>query len=100
MTSSTTPTIPYTVGTYPEHFPMTHLIHGLNSALPTDVAALEARVRKETMAAEDVLHDMGAIPIINSDSQGMGRIGEVITRTWQLAHKMKQERGGIEPRAR
>ena len=97
MTSSTTPTVPYTVGTYPEHFPMTHLIHGLNSALPTDVAALEARVRKETMAAEDVLHDMGAIPIINSDSQGMGRIGEVITRTWQLAHKMKQERGASNP---
>ena len=97
MTSSTTPTIPYTVGTYPEHFPMTHLIHGLSSALPTDLAALEARVRKETMAAEDVLHDMGAIPIINSDSQGMGRIGEVITRTWQLAHKMKQERGASNP---
>ena len=97
MTSSTTPTIPYTVGTYPEHFPMTSLVHGLNSEMPSDVAALEARVRKETMAAEDVLHDMGAIPIINSDSQGMGRIGEVITRTWQLAHKMKRERGASNP---
>ena len=61
------------------------------------MAALEARVRKETMAAEDVLHDMGAIPIINSDSQGMGRIGEMITRTWQLAHKMKRERGASNP---
>ena len=97
MTSSTTPTVPYTAGTYPEHFPMTSLIHGLNLGLPSDVAALEARVRRETMAAEDVLHDMGAIPIINSDSQGMGRIGEVITRTWQLAHKMKQERGASNP---
>ena len=93
MTSSTTPTVPFTAGTYQEHFPMTHLIHGLNLELPSDVAALEARVRRETMAAEDVLHDMGAIPIINSDSQGMGRIGEVISRTWQLAHKMKRERG-------
>ena len=97
MTSSTTPTIPYTVGTYLEHFPMTALAHSLSPELPTDVAALEARVRKETMAAEDVLHDMGAIPIINSDSQGMGRIGEMITRTWQLAHKMKRERGASNP---
>ena len=97
MTSSTTPTIPYTAGTYQEHFPMTALVHGLTPHLPTDVAALEARVRRETMAAEDVLHDMGAVPIINSDSQGMGRIGEVVTRTWQLAHKMKRERGATNP---
>ena len=97
MTSSTTPTIPYTAGTYQEHFPMTALVHGLTPHLPTDVAALEARVRRETMAAEDVLHDMGAVPIINSDSQGMGRIGEVVTRTWQLAHKMKRERGAANP---
>ncbi len=97
MTSSTTPTVPYTAGTYQEHFPMTAQIHGLSYELPSDVAALEARVRRETMAAEDVLHDMGAVPIINSDSQGMGRIGEVITRAWQLAHKMKLERGASNP---
>lgn len=97
MTSSTTPTVPYTAGTYQEHFPMTALVHGLTPHIPTDVAALEARVRRETMAAEDVLHDMGAVPIINSDSQGMGRIGEVVTRTWQLAHKMKNERGAANP---
>lgn len=97
MTSSTTPTVPYTAGTYQEHFPMTALVHGLTPHIPTDIAALEARVRRETMAAEDVLHDMGAVPIINSDSQGMGRIGEVITRTWQLAHKMKKERGVSNP---
>ena len=97
MTSSTTPTVPYTAGTYQEHFPMTALVHGLTPHIPTDVAALEARVRRETMAAEDVLHDMGAVPIINSDSQGMGRIGEVVTRTWQLAHKMKNERGAVNP---
>ena len=97
MTSSTTPTVPYTAGTYQEHFPMTALVHGLTPHLPTDVAALEARVRRETMAAEDVLHDIGAVPIINSDSQGMGRIGEVFVRTWQLAHKMKLERGVTKP---
>ncbi len=97
ITSSTTPTIPYTVGTYQEHFPMTSLIHGVNPTLPTDLSALDERLRRETMAAEDVLHDMGAIPIINSDSQGMGRIGEVFSRTWQLAHKMKRERGATDP---
>ena len=93
ITSSTTPTIPYTAGTYQEHFPMTSMVHNVNPTLPADVSALDERLRRETMAAEDVLHDMGAIPIINSDSQGMGRIGEVIARTWQLAHKMKSERG-------
>ena len=91
--SSTTPTIPYTVGTYQEHFPMTAMCHGINLHVETDVSALDERRRRETMAAEDVLHDMGAIPIVNSDSQGMGRIGEVGLRTWQLAHKMKSERG-------
>ena len=95
--SSTTPTIPYTEATYQEHFPMTSLIHGVNPAVESDVTALDERLRRESMAAEDVLHDMGAIPIVNSDSQGMGRIGEVITRTWQLAHKMKRERGAANP---
>jgi len=91
--SSTTPTIPYTVGTYQEHFAMTALIHGVDQSEATQASALDERLRRQTMAAEDVLHDMGAIPVINSDSQGMGRIGEVISRTWQLAHKMKGERG-------
>ena len=97
ITSSTTPTIPYTVGTYEEHFNMTAQVHNVNVAAPPEAAALDERLRRETMAAEDVLHDLGAVPIINSDSQGMGRIGEVITRTWQLAHKMKAERGATHP---
>ena len=97
ITSSTTPTIPYTVSTYEEHFNMTAQVHNVNVAAPPEAAALDERLRRETMAAEDVLHDMGAVPIINSDSQGMGRIGEVITRTWQLAHKMKGERGATHP---
>lgn len=95
--SSTTPTIPYSVGTFQEHYAMTAICHMLDIKIPTDAAALESRLRKQTMAAEDVLHDLGAIPIINSDSQGMGRIGEVISRTWQLAHKMKAERGSTNP---
>ena len=94
--SSTTPTIPYTVGAHGEHFAMTALIHGVRRHDPSEAAALDDRLRRETMAAEDVLHDMGAIPIINSDSQGKGRIGEVICRTWQLAHKMKAESGNGE----
>ena len=97
ITSSTTPTIPYTVGTYEEHFNMTAQVHNVNVAAPPEAAALDERLRRETMAAEDVLHDLGAVPIINSDSQGMGRIGEVITRAWQLAHKMKAERGVTHP---
>ena len=80
-TSSTTPTIPYTVSTYQEHFGMTAAVHNVDLSEPSEAAALDDRLRRETMAAEDVLHDMGAIPIANSDSQGMGRIGEVITRT-------------------
>ena len=95
--SSTTPTIPYTVGTYQEHFAMTIETHRLKPSFESDMEALDVRLRRETMAAEDVLHDMGAISIINSDSQGMGRIGEVISRTWQLAHKMKAERGPTHP---
>ena len=97
ITSSTTPTIPYTVSTYEEHFNMTAQVHNVNVAAPPEAAALDERLRRETMAAEDVLHDLGAVPIINSDSQGMGRIGEVITRAWQLAHKMKAERGASHP---
>ena len=97
ITSSTTPTIPYTVSTYEEHFNMTAQVHNINVTAPPEAAALDERLRRETMAAEDVLHDLGAVPIINSDSQGMGRIGEVITRTWQLAHKMKGERGATHP---
>ena len=97
LPSSTTPTVPYTAGTYLEHFPMTRESHGMKYEVPSDGVALDERLRRESMAAEDVLHDMGAIPIINSDSQGMGRIGEVITRTWQLAHKMKRERGATNP---
>jgi urease subunit alpha len=93
LTSSTTPTVPYTVSTYQEHYSMTSQVHNINITASSEAAALDERLRRQTMAAEDVLHDMGAVPIINSDSQGMGRIGEVITRTWQLAHKMKQERG-------
>ncbi len=95
--SSTTPTVPYSIGAFQEHFAMTSICHMLDRRIPTDAAALENRLRRETMAAEDVLHDLGAIPIINSDSQGMGRIGEVISRTWQLAHKMKAERGSANP---
>ena len=96
MPSSTTPTVPFSVGTVQEHYYMTALCHLMNLSITTDVAALDNRLRRETMAAEDVLHDIGAIPIINSDSQGMGRIGEVISRTWQLAHKMKGERGATD----
>ena len=95
--SSTTPTVPYSVGTFQEHFAMTAICHLLDLSIPSDAAALGGRLRRQTMAAEDVLHDLGAIPVINSDSQGMGRIGEVITRTWQLAHKMKAERGAANP---
>ena len=97
ITSSTTPTIPYTVSTYEEHHNMTAQVHNVNVAAPPEAAALDERLRRETMAAEDVLHDLGAVPIINSDSQGMGRIGEVTTRAWQLAHKMKAERGATHP---
>lgn len=91
--SSTTPTNPYTISTAEEHRAMTVLPHNLNWEMESDMEALRLRLRPYTMAAEDVLHDMGAIPIINSDSQGMGRIGELVARTWQLAHKMKLERG-------
>lgn len=91
--SSTNPTIPYTVNTLAEHEDMISVVHMLRPQLPGDMASARARVRESTVAAEDWLHDAGAISIMSSDSQGMGRIGEVITRTWQLAHRMKELAG-------
>tara|TARA_E500000075_G_scaffold6990_1_gene5677 strand:- start:2304 stop:3977 length:1674 start_codon:yes stop_codon:yes gene_type:complete len=93
--SSTNPTMPYTVNTLEEHLDMLMVCHHLDRAIPEDVAFAESRIRKETIAAEDILHDMGAFSIIASDSQAMGRVGEVVIRTWQTAHKMKQQRGRL-----
>ena len=93
--SSTNPTRPYTVNTLEEHLDMLMVCHHLDKSIPEDVAFAESRIRKETIAAEDILHDMGAFSIIASDSQAMGRVGEVITRTWQTAHKMKNQRGRL-----
>ena len=93
--SSTNPTRPYTVNTLEEHLDMLMVCHHLDRSIPEDVAFAESRIRKETIAAEDILHDMGAFSIIASDSQAMGRVGEVITRTWQTAHKMKVQRGRL-----
>ena len=95
LPSSTNPTNPYTVNTFDEHLDMIMVCHHLNPAVPEDVAFAESRIRAETIAAEDVLHDIGAISMLGSDSQGMGRINEVICRTWQLASKMKQQRGRL-----
>ncbi|MCX8164443.1 MAG: urease subunit alpha [Aquificaceae bacterium] len=95
LPSSTNPTMPYTVNTYDEHFDMLMVCHHLSPSIPEDIAFAESRIRPETMAAEDVLHDIGAISIMSSDSQAMGRVGEVILRTWQTAHKMKEERGAL-----
>jgi urease subunit alpha len=95
LPSSTNPTNPYTVNTFDEHLDMTMVCHHLNPALPEDVAFAESRIRAQTIAAEDVLHDIGAIAMLGSDSQGMGRIHEVICRTWQLASKMKDQRGPL-----
>ncbi|OWM89748.1 hypothetical protein CDL15_Pgr024496 [Punica granatum] len=97
LPSSTNPTRPYTSNTIDEHLDMLMVCHHLDKDIPEDVAFAESRIRAETIAAEDILHDMGAISIISSDSQAMGRIGEVISRTWQTAHKMKSQRGSIEP---
>ena len=83
----TNPTRPYTVNTLEEHLDMLMVCHHLDKSIPEDVAFAESRIRKETIAAEDILHDMGAFSIIASDSQAMGRVGEVIIRTWQTAHK-------------
>jgi urease subunit alpha len=97
LPSSTNPTMPFTVNTMDEHLDMLIVCHNLNPRIPEDVAFAESRIRRETIAAEDILHDMGAISIMSSDSQAMGRIGEVITRTWQAAHKMKVQRGHLAP---
>ncbi|KAK4841922.1 hypothetical protein QYF36_012647 [Acer negundo] len=96
LPSSTNPTRPFTSNTIDEHLDMLMVCHHLNKDIPEDVAFAESRIRAETIAAEDILHDMGAISIISSDSQAMGRIGEVISRTWQTAHKMKSQRGSID----
>jgi urease subunit alpha len=95
LPSSTNPTMPYTANTLDEHLDMLMVCHHLNPHMPEDVAFAESRIRAETMAAEDVLHDIGAISMMASDSQAMGRVGEVIIRTWQTADKMKRERGPL-----
>ena len=95
LPSSTNPTRPYTVNTLEEHLDMLMVCHHLDKSIPEDVAFAESRIRKETIAAEDILHDMGAFSIIASDSQAMGRVGEVIIRTWQTADKMKKQRGRL-----
>src|SRR5882762_7922533 len=95
LPSSTNPTMPFTVNTLDEHLDMLMVCHHLSPAIPEDVAFAESRIRPETIAAEDVLHDLGAISMMSSDSQAMGRIGEVITRTWQTADKMKRQRGPL-----
>ena len=95
LPSSTNPTRPFTVNTLDEHLDMLMVCHHLDPSIPEDLAFAESRIRKETIAAEDILHDMGALSMMSSDSQAMGRIGEVITRTWQTAHKMKVQRGAL-----
>ena len=97
LPSSTNPTRPYTVNTIDEHLDMLMVCHHLDPKIPEDVAFAESRIRRETIAAEDILHDLGAFSMIASDSQAMGRIGEVICRTWQTAHKMKVQRGPLSP---
>lgn len=96
LPSSTNPTMPFTKNTLDEHLDMLMVCHHLDKNIPEDVAFADSRIRPETIAAEDVLHDMGVFSMMSSDSQAMGRIGEVITRTWQTAHKMKEERGPLE----
>ena len=95
LPSSTNPTRPYTINTLDEHVDMLMVCHHLSPAIAEDLAFAESRIRKETIAAEDILHDLGAISMMSSDSQAMGRVGEVIIRTWQTAHKMKQQRGAL-----
>jgi len=95
LPSSTNPTMPYTVNTIEEHLDMLMVCHHLDKSIPEDVAFAESRIRRETIAAEDILHDMGAFSVISSDSQAMGRVGEVIARTWQTASKMRQQRGRL-----
>jgi urease subunit alpha len=97
LPSSTNPTMPYTVNTLDEHVDMLMVCHHLDAGIAEDLAFAESRIRKETIAAEDILHDLGAISMMSSDSQAMGRVGEVIIRTWQTAHKMKAQRGHLPP---
>jgi urease subunit alpha len=97
LPSSTNPTRPYTVNTLDEHLDMLMVCHHLDPAIAEDIAFAESRIRRETIAAEDILHDLGAISMMSSDSQAMGRVGEVIMRTWQTAHKMKTQRGWLPP---
>lgn len=96
LPSSTNPTRPYTVNTVDEHLDMLMVCHHLDSGIPEDVAFADSRIRRETIAAEDILHDLGAFSMISSDSQAMGRVGEVVCRTWQTAHKMKVQRGPLD----
>ena len=95
LPSSTNPTRPYTINTIDEHLDMLMVCHHLDPSIAEDVAFAESRIRRETIAAEDILHDLGAFSMISSDSQAMGRVGEVVTRTWQTAHKMKVQRGAL-----
>jgi urease subunit alpha len=95
LPSSTNPTRPFTINTVAEHLDMLMVCHHLSPRIPEDIAFAESRIRKETIAAEDILHDLGAFSMISSDSQAMGRVGEVIMRCWQTGHKMKQQRGGL-----
>ena len=95
LPSSTNPTMPYTVNTIDEHLDMLMVCHHLDPAIAEDIAFAESRIRRETIAAEDILHDLGAFSMMSSDSQAMGRVGEVIIRTWQAAHKMKNQRGSL-----
>ena len=99
LPSSTNPTRPLTVNTLDEHLDMLMVCHHLDKNIPEDVAFAESRIRQETIAAEDILHDLGAISMISSDSQAMGRVGEVVARTWQTAHKMRRQRGRLAGRA-
>ena len=99
LPSSTNPTMPYTVNTLDEHVDMLMVCHHLDPSIAEDLAFAESRIRRETIAAEDILHDLGAISMMSSDSQAMGRVGEVIIRTWQTAHKMKAQRGWLAPGA-
>src|SRR6202007_2903849 len=95
LPASTNPTMPFTRNTLDEVLDMMMVTHHLSPSVPEDVAFAESRTRRETIAAEDILHDLGALSMMSSDSQAMGRIGEVIIRTWQTAHKMKQQRGPL-----
>jgi urease subunit alpha len=97
LPSSTNPTRPYTINTIDEHLDMLMVCHHLDPAIAEDVAFAESRIRRETIAAEDILHDLGALSMMSSDSQAMGRVGEVIIRTWQTAHKMREVRGSLTP---